>query len=418
MSAATYSCQRCRQPLTIQHSAHLPAVESRLSISQYDTLASQITMARDSVSSTSSADQGAQAIAASATTSQPLLPRKTVGVPPALLAKAPEHQQLFDLLSSASEIDHPVCTECADWWFAKMRKTLEEQKAQRELLLSYESEAKARQAQLTPAKLAAIKEDITRLEDEEKVLVQRLLQAEREKDQLDAEMKELDEEEELLEAEEAEFWRAHSQYLTEQNAHVQASRSLLLSYTSTLNTLEKLQKTNVYADTFCIGHDGGLATINGLRLGRLPNVQVEWAEINAAWGATLLLLKTIARKLEYEIVGYNLVPMSSFSRIERTGEKSSVLELYGSGDWALGRLLQNRRFDAAMVSFLECLRQVIAFAEDRADEQNVNLRIPHQVHKDKIGDVSIRLGSSDETWTRALRHVLLDLKILLADAVR
>lgn len=41
-----------------------------------------------------------------------------------------------------------------------------------------------------------------------------------------------------------------------------------------------------------------------------------------------------------------------------------------------------------------------------------------RVHKDKIGEVSIRLGSSDETWTRALRHVLLDLKILLADAVR
>lgn len=41
-----------------------------------------------------------------------------------------------------------------------------------------------------------------------------------------------------------------------------------------------------------------------------------------------------------------------------------------------------------------------------------------RVHKDKIGEVSIRLGNSDETWTRALRHVLLDLKILLADAAR
>ena len=40
------------------------------------------------------------------------------------------------------------------------------------------------------------------------------------------------------------------------------------------------------------------------------------------------------------------------------------------------------------------------------------------IHKDKIGDVSIRVGSSDETWTRALRHVLLDLKILLADSCR
>ena len=72
----------------------------------------------------------------------------------------------------------------------------------------------------------------------------------------------------------------------------------------------------MYNDAFCIGHDGVFGTINGLRLGRVPGVpvspiatsdvfhsqedfQVEWAEINAAWGQTLLLLYTIARKLEF-----------------------------------------------------------------------------------------------------------------------
>jgi beclin len=73
----------------------------------------------------------------------------------------------------------------------------------------------------------------------------------------------------------------------------------------------------VYNDAFCIGHDGVFGTINNLRLGRVPGVpvrpilyvillqrltspdQVEWAEINAAWGQTLLLLYTIARKLDF-----------------------------------------------------------------------------------------------------------------------
>jgi beclin len=35
----------------------------------------------------------------------------------------------------------------------------------------------------------------------------------------------------------------------------------------------------------------------------LPNPtkkQVEWAEVNAAWGQTLLLLYTIVRKLDYK----------------------------------------------------------------------------------------------------------------------
>lgn len=64
--------------------------------------------------------------------------------------------------------------------------------------------------------------------------------------------------------------------------------------------LARLARTNVYNDAFCIGHDGGFATINGLRLGRLPGASVEWAEINAAWGQTALLLFTLARKLGVE----------------------------------------------------------------------------------------------------------------------
>jgi len=99
-------------------------------------------------------------------------------------------------------------------------------------------------------------------------------------------------------------------------------------------------------DAFCIGHEGGLATINGLRLGRLPNVPVEWPEINAAWGHTMLLVHTIARKWEVAFEtsvflvysfrsiklkdphSYRLIPMASYSRIERIADKYTM-ELYG-----------------------------------------------------------------------------------------
>jgi beclin len=69
-----------------------------------------------------------------------------------------------------------------------------------------------------------------------------------------------------------------------------------------------------------------------------------------------------------------LVPMGSFSRIERTtGDKTSY-ELYGSGDLHLGRLLHNRRFDFAMVAFLECLKQIIDFVKS----QDSTIDFPHQ----------------------------------------
>ena len=85
--------------------------------------------------------------------------------------------------------------------------------------------------------------------------------------------------------------------------------------------LELLNKTNVLIDAFPIRYDGDFGTINNFRLGRLPKApvsiatfcvfdvhkplpahiklghmkryQVEWDEINAAWGQACLLLHTM-----------------------------------------------------------------------------------------------------------------------------
>lgn len=59
-----------------------------------------------------------------------------------------------------------------------------------------------------------------------------------------------------------------------------------------------LQRTNIFNDSFFIWHQGPYATINGNRLGRLPtsstqNQQVDWPEVNAAWGCAALLLHLI-----------------------------------------------------------------------------------------------------------------------------
>ena len=50
--------------------------------------------------------------------------------------------------------------------------------------------------------------------------------------------------------------------------------SLRAAYTHDALILEKLERTNVYNDAFCIGHDGVFGTINGLRLGRVSGVHV------------------------------------------------------------------------------------------------------------------------------------------------
>jgi len=107
----------------------------------------------------------------------------------------------------------------------------------------------------------------------------------------------------------------------------------------------------------------------------------------------LLLLYTIARKLDFTFekfvslirapsqqlltavpYSYRLVPMGSFSRVEKTTGDKATYELYGSGDLHFGRLLHNRRFDIAMVAVLDCLKQIM----DWVKTQDANVEFPHQ----------------------------------------
>jgi beclin 1 len=149
--------------------------------------------------------------------------------------------------------------------------------------------------------------------------------------------------------------------------------------------------------------------------------QVEWAEINAAWGQTLLLLATIAEKLNFTFDGYRLKPMGSTSRIDKlerppassstTEPKVTTLELFSSGDLPIGRMFMHRKFDMAMVAFLECLRQLAEFVEQR----DPSIKLPYRIAKDKIGDSCIRLAfNQDEAWTRACKYTLTCVKFLLA----
>ncbi|GAA5917918.1 hypothetical protein JCM6882_006499 [Rhodosporidiobolus microsporus] len=392
--------------------------------------------------STASLPSQPPAPAAASSASDPTLdrsssPSSSSSAPPSLTPHLSLLSTLSSLLSSTSSLSHPLCTECADVLLHLLGAELDEGKKERDRLVGFEREVgkkrdDARQAGLPTGEKAreALTKDILKLKKVESHAIAELKAVEARKVALADEKRALDEEEAELAREEAEFWTAHSHYLLRRSTLLDRSSTLAQRLASGQRELEKLQRTNVYNDAFCIGQEAGFGTINGLRLGRLPGSSVDWPELNAAWGLTSLLLLTIARKFgvihssptaggreadEFE-GGWKLVPCGGFSRVERrdprTGERG-VWELYGSSTLSLHRVLQNRRFDHAMVGFLECLRQVVEYvtARDRA------VRIPHAVNKDKIGDVSIKLQfGSDEAWTRALRHVLLDLKILLGRA--
>jgi len=62
-------------------------------------------------------------------------------------------------------------------------------------------------------------------------------------------------------------------------------------------------------------------------LGRLPSYPVEWSEINAAWGQTVLLLYALAKKMNFTFKDYKLVPYGNHSFIETLEDKPKELPL-------------------------------------------------------------------------------------------
>ncbi|KAJ7925259.1 autophagy protein Apg6-domain-containing protein [Mycena leptocephala] len=303
--------------------------------------------------------------------------------------------RLFNLLSARTEIDHPLCAECTQILLVSLQRQLDETKRERDGYIAFEKEVrKERERDGQGMSKEEAEKKIEKLKLDERLAIEQLKVAEQERVQLDEELRALEQEEKALEEDEARFWHAHNDQLLSSEQLASQLATIRSAYASDSATLEKLERTNVYNDAFCIGHDGVFGTINGLRLGRVPGVPVEWAEINAAWGQSLLLLYTIARKLDCTFENYRLVPMGSFSRIEKTtGDKASY-ELYSSGNLNI------------------CLKQVMDYV--KVQDSTVEFPITRQDLKGQDRRCLVKLKfNQDEAWTRSLRHVLLALKICL-----
>ncbi len=77
----------------------------------------------------------------------------------------------------------------------------------------------------------------------------------------------------------------------------------------------------------------------------------------------------------------------------------------------------HRKFDNAMVAFLELVRQLGAFVQQQTAAEGTALSLPYRIEGDKIGDVSIKLGiAQDDGWTKACKLTLTCCKFLLAHA--
>lgn len=320
--------------------------------------------------------------------------------------------QVFDIMSENSDIEHPLCEECTDF----MLETLNtEVRALENQTNSYRDYYQSLQSEETSGiSFEELKKEIKTLEQEQQNVLKELEAREAERKEVIKERQELEKDEERLNKEKQrkteEYNDLRLKQLELEEDHLSVERQLEEADAE----IKRLKKTNVFNATFHIWHSGPFGTINGFRLGRLPGAHIEWAEINAAWGQSVLLLASLAKKMQLKFKKYKLVPFGNQSYIESLNDKSKELPLYASGGL---RFLWDTKFDHGMVAFLDCLRQF------KDEVQRVNgFNLPYNIENGKIEDTggsgasfSIKIQlNSEEQWTKALKFMLTNLKWGLA----
>lgn len=317
--------------------------------------------------------------------------------------------ETFDMISGHSDVDHPLCVECPELILDMYEQEITGmEKAQKDYdVMHHTLQHEVEGYKTEKSKLDTELKELTMMEKE---LTSRLRKIEDHREKIAVKKKEQDKREASLKEEEQVYWREFNQYQQRmlESKDEQISMQYQLHYTT--EQLAKLKKTNILNKTFHIWHNGHFGTINGLRLGRLQTVPVEWVEINAAWGQTVFLLTTLARFTGIEFARYRLVPYGNQSFLEPLEGKRKLLPLYSSAGL---RIFTDSKFDAAMVAFLDCLNQLKLHIESTSHPHFV---LPYNIDKDKIGDATKEFYSiktqfnTQERWTKALKFLLTNLR--------
>lgn len=317
--------------------------------------------------------------------------------------------ETFKMLSTHTDFDHPLCYECPEAVLDSYEQQIQDME---EAKGNYDRLATKLQTQVDSYKseMTGLDLELESLHREENMLKDKLLSAESKKKQTAVDMVLQKEREACLKMEEQAYWKEFNEHQHRMLVFKDDQMSMQYQLQYTTEQLTRLKKTNVLNCVFHIWHNGHFGTINGLRLGRLQTVPVEWTEINAAWGQTAFLLSTLARLSGITFERFNLVPYGNQSFLEDMESKKRILPLYSSAGL---RLFTDSKFDSAMVAFLDCLGQLKQHIEQSSKP---HFLLPYVIEKDKIGDSGKEVFSvktqfnTPERWTKALKFVLTDLR--------
>lgn len=352
---------------------------------------------------------------------------------------------IFQVLSTNQEIDHPLCSDCSQLLVENFKLKFDQSQREKDYYLTFLKKLKERDgivsAKINPdeidSKLMQAMNEYEKLQQEEQDKITELKQLEQTKKELDQQLIDLNHEFTKLKKFELnkvlELKNNLSLELRMKSNKLEQSKSL---YQMHLNNLDRLRTLNIYNKFFDISFDKNdeYGTINGFRLGH----KVPWSEMNAAFGQIVLLLTFLMKRLELNLANYRLVPMGSKSQIIKisythreesmdpntpepapssevsNGERvklKTVLNLYSSNEFSLGKLFNFNKLDVSMIALLD----ILAHIEAKLVNLDPEIELPYAISRkrDSIGGKSIRVTSNSE-WSYSCKYLLTNLNWILA----
>lgn len=338
--------------------------------------------------------------------------------------KALDH--VFEILSQNQDVSHPMSAECAQLLIENYKFKFDQSQREKEYYLSFLKKLRDREANYTAvaeaetdSKLADAAHELEELKLLEQSKLEELEELEKTHEDLQAQLKDLDEELEKLHSEDLNdvlrLKNLLAMDLSRKQNHLHMSKAL---YQKQLDHLDTLRTLNIFTRLFQIhfDQDDSCGKINGFRLG----YRVPWPEVNAALGQVVHLLKFMAQRLELEIAGYKLVALGSKSYILKISgrttdedgrtKNSSILQLHSTNEFTLGKLFNFNKLDVSLIALLDVVSQV----EAKIVQLDEEFELPYAIspNHDKIGGKSIR-ATLNSRWTEACGFLLTDLSWML-----
>ncbi|RCK58880.1 Autophagy-related protein 6 [Candida viswanathii] len=183
--------------------------------------------------------------------------------------------------------------------------------------------------------------------------------------------------------------------LNEKNKKLEQSKA---AYDVQLDHIDKLRNLNIYNQIFNIS-------------------AIVKTKINAALGQIVLLLVFLIKRLNLKLTSYKLVPLGSQSQIikfnshendDGSGKSKTVLNLYSSDEFSLGKLFNFNKLDVALIALLD----IVSIIEHKLLTIDPEIVLPYKIQKDTIGGKSIRVTSNSD-WTSSCKFLLTNLNWIL-----